>query len=284
MAWSITEVARMSGVTSRTLRHYDRVGLLPPAYTAANGYRHYGEKELLRLQQILLLRELGLGLREIADVLDRQIDPAEALRAHHRRLLAERDRLDRLARTVRRTLAGLDEGGTGLDLHGTPEEERGERGERGHAEREQHDGSAEEDGMTAINRPEDLFEGFDTERYGDEARRKWPEEWAQSRRNTEALGDEDTARMKEEATAQMVRMAEFMAAGTPVDDPAVQREIDAHYEGMCRLWTPNRDAYKALARTFVDDEQWRTTYERVAEGLAAYQRDAMIVYADARLS
>jgi DNA-binding transcriptional MerR regulator len=93
MAWSIAEVARMSGVTSRTLRHYDQIGLLPPTWIASNGYRHYEEDDLLRLQQILLLRELGLGLAEIASVLDHQAaaggtGPARRLgedsRAHHR--------------------------------------------------------------------------------------------------------------------------------------------------------------------------------------------------------
>jgi DNA-binding transcriptional MerR regulator len=110
MAWSIAEVARMSGVTSRTLRHYDEIGLLPPAWVAGNGYRHYEEDDLLRLQQILVLRELGLGLAEIAEVLDRQTDQVEALRAHYERLLAERDRLTTLAHTVARTIAELQDG------------------------------------------------------------------------------------------------------------------------------------------------------------------------------
>lgn len=66
MAWSITAVAKMSGVTSRTLRHYDEIGLLPPAWIGGNGYRYYEDEQLLRLQQILVLRELGVGLSEIA--------------------------------------------------------------------------------------------------------------------------------------------------------------------------------------------------------------------------
>lgn len=65
MAWPIAEVARMSGVTARTLRHYDEIGLLPPARIGTNGHRYYEERQLLRLQQILVLRTLGLGLPEI---------------------------------------------------------------------------------------------------------------------------------------------------------------------------------------------------------------------------
>src|SRR4051794_29990666 len=109
MAWSIADVARMSGGPSRTLRHYDDIGLLVPAYTGSNGHRYYEEAELLRLQQILLMRELGLGLRDIATVLERQVDQVAALRAHMRRLAAERDRLDALVRTIGRTIAELED-------------------------------------------------------------------------------------------------------------------------------------------------------------------------------
>ena len=86
MAWPIAEVARMSGVTARTLRHYDEIGLLPPARIGANGHRYYEEHQLLRLQQILVLRALGVGLPEIGRVLSEQVDEVEALRGHHRRL------------------------------------------------------------------------------------------------------------------------------------------------------------------------------------------------------
>jgi DNA-binding transcriptional MerR regulator len=94
----------MSGVSSRTLRFYDEIRLLPPAGMRANGYRYYEEDELLRLQQILVLRELDLGLGEIAAILDQQRDPLMALRGHHQRLLRERDRLDQVARSVARTI------------------------------------------------------------------------------------------------------------------------------------------------------------------------------------
>lgn len=99
MDWPISEVARMSGVTARTLRHYDEIGLLPPARIGSNGRRHYEEHQLLLLQQILVLRALDVGLPEIGRVLADQVDTVEALRGHHLRLLAERDRLDTLAAT-----------------------------------------------------------------------------------------------------------------------------------------------------------------------------------------
>ncbi|MFF2009269.1 MerR family transcriptional regulator [Streptomyces sp. NPDC058195] len=253
MTWSIADVARMSGVTSRTLRHYDEIGLLPPAGTGSNGHRFYEEADLLRLQQILLMRELDLGLREIRAVLDSQVDQLAALREHHRRLLAERDRLDTLARTVGRTIAELEEGKDGND-------------------------------MAEINRPENLFEGFEPGRHEAEARQRWPEQWEQSQRAVAGMTAEGMEQWQREVTARMIRMAEFMAAGTPVADPAVQAEVDALYQGVCRFWTPCADAYKGLGQTYVDDPGFRANFDRVADGLAVYQRDAMAVYADTRLS
>ncbi|BDH12487.1 MerR family transcriptional regulator [Streptomyces hygroscopicus] len=253
MAWSIAEVARMSGVTSRTLRHYDEVGLLPPAWIGSNGHRFYEEADLLRLQQILLMRELDLGLREIQAVLDSQVDQVAVLREHHRRLLKERDRLETLAHTVGRTIAELEE-------------------------------EKDMDGTTKINRPENLFEGFEPHPAEAEVRERWPQEWEQTQQVIQTMTAEDTEQWQREVTAQMIRIAEFMASGTPAADPAVQAELDAHYQGICRFWTPNSDAYKGLGQTYVDDPGIRANYDKIADGLAVYQRDAMVIYADARLS
>jgi DNA-binding transcriptional MerR regulator len=253
MAWSIADVARMSGVTSRTLRHYDEIGLLVPAYIGSNGHRYYEQAGLLRLQQILLMRELGLGLREIAAVLERQVDQVAALREHQRRLLAERDRLDVLARTVARTIAELEQ-------------------------------DEETNDMGKISRPENLFTGFDTARYESPARTQWSDQAQQSAQFAATLSEAEMERLQGEATAAMVRMAEFMQAATRVTDPAVQAEVDAHYQGICRMWTPDAAGFKALGQNYVDDAQWRATYDQVAAGLAEYQREAMVAYADARLS
>jgi len=95
----------MSDVTSRTLRHYDAIGLLPPAWIGADGRRYYRRPELLRLQRILLLRELGLGLAAIAEALEREADPVAVLRTHRDRLAGERDRLeDRIGYRLRSRL------------------------------------------------------------------------------------------------------------------------------------------------------------------------------------
>ncbi|MGW6566507.1 MerR family transcriptional regulator [Streptomyces sp. NPDC054975] len=255
MAWSIAEVARMSGVTSRTLRHYDEIGLLPPAFIGSNGHRYYEEADLLRLQQILLMRELDLGLREVRAVLDSQADRVTVLREHHERLLRERNRLDTLAGTVGRTIAELEE----------------------HKENENT--------MTTINRPENLFTGFAPSADDDaEVRERWPEAWEESRPARHAVTAEDQERWQREVTARMIRFAELMASGAPPTDPAVQAEVDAHHQDVSRFWTPTAEAYKGLARTYVDDPRFRANFDRIAEGLAEYQREAMTAYADERLS
>jgi DNA-binding transcriptional MerR regulator len=252
VSWSIAEVARMSGVSSRALRHYHEIGLLPPAHIGTNGYRYYEQADLLRLQQILLLRELGLGLTDIGEIIDSRLDPVRALRSHHQRLLRERDRLTVLARTVARTIEELQAEG--------------------------------DSSMIQINRPENLFEGFDPSAYEDEARERWPQEWEQSRAFTSTLTAEDTERLQRETTAAMIRMAELKAAGEQVDSPAVQAEIDAAYHAVCRFWTPDATAFKGLGRLYVEDERFKANYDRIAAGLAEFYRDAMARYADTVLS
>ncbi|MGW6872096.1 MerR family transcriptional regulator [Streptomyces xanthophaeus] len=252
MDWPIEDVARMSGVTARTLRHYDETGLLPPARSGAHGRRHYGERQLLRLQQILVLRGLGVGLPEIGRILSEQVDEVDALRGHHQRLLAERDRLDTLAGTVSRTIAEL--------------------------ERSRKDGNP----MT-INRPENLFEGVTPFHYEDNMR-DFPELAEEVARRAGAMSQADADAAHRERTAQMVRLAELMAAGHQADAAPVQAEIDAQYRALAELRAVSAEDYRAIGRSVVENETWRAAYEAIVPGLAAYQRDAIEAYATTRLN
>jgi hypothetical protein len=90
--------------------------------------------------------------------------------------------------------------------------------------------------------------------------------------------------MQREITAQMIRMAELMVAGSPPDHPNTLAEVDAHYRGVCQFWTPTAAAYKGLGQTYIDDPRFKSAYDEIAVGLAEYQRDAMAAYADTRLS
>jgi DNA-binding transcriptional MerR regulator len=110
MEWSIVEIARLAGTTSRTLRHYGDVGLLEPSRVGSNGYRYYDERALLQLQRILLLRQLGLGIPAIGEVLAGQSDSSAALGAHLAWLEQEKHRLDRQIASVENTLRELKAG------------------------------------------------------------------------------------------------------------------------------------------------------------------------------
>ncbi|CAM5261663.1 HTH-type transcriptional regulator SkgA [Streptomyces spiroverticillatus] len=252
MDWPIEEVARMSGVTARTLRHYDETGLLPPARIGVGGRRYYAEPQLLRLQQILVLRALDVGLPEIGRILSEQVDEVDALRGHRERLLAERNRLDALARTVSRTIAEL--------------------------EQSRKDGSP----MT-INRPENLFEGVQPSQYEDNMR-AFPELAEAVGRRADAMSQSDADAAHRARTAQMIRLAELMAAGHPADADPVQAEIDAQYRTLTELRAVSAEGYRAIGRSVVDNETWRAAYEAIAPGLAAYQRDAIEAYAAGRLA
>ncbi|MFE2010016.1 MerR family transcriptional regulator [Streptomyces sp. NPDC059491] len=250
MDWPISEVARMSGVTARTLRHYDEIGLLPPARIGAGGLRYYEERQLLRLQQILVLRELGVGLPEIGRILADQVDEAEALRGHHRRLIAERDRLDALAGSVSRTIAALERSGK--------------------------DGAQ----VIEINRPENLFEGVRPSQYV-ETLRDFPEHAEEVTRRVAVMTRQDVETGQRERTAWMVRLAEHMAEGLPADAEPVQAEVDAQYRALSGLRTVSAGEYAAFGRSCVENAQWRAAYESIAPGLAVYQRDAIEAYAAA---
>ena len=256
MSWSIADVARMSNVTSRTLRHYDAIGLLPPAWTAAGGRRYYERGQLLRLQQILLLRELGLGLEAIGDVLAAQSEAStvEVLRRHRALLLAERRRLDRLVETVTDTIEDLEKGNT----------------------------MAVEKMFEGFDPGQ--FGGFDPEQYVDEARERWGDSVDESISNVQGWTNDDWAGYKSEAVAVNDHIAELFDAGVPVDDPRVLDAIDGHFRLVSRFWTPDRESYAGLGQMYVDDSRFAKNYEDVREGLTVYMRDAMKAYADARLT
>src|SRR5438034_3401914 len=108
MAYTVKQVARMSGVSVRTLHFYDEVGLLKPAYVGANGYRFYEEPQLLTLQQILFYRELGFELKQIKRILSRaDFEKIAALQPHRKVLKKNLGRTDKLIRTIDKTIEHL---------------------------------------------------------------------------------------------------------------------------------------------------------------------------------
>ncbi|MEU8221988.1 TipAS antibiotic-recognition domain-containing protein [Kribbella sp. NPDC048915] len=248
MAWSIAEVARSSGVTSRTLRHYHSIGLLVPARVAPNGRRYYEEEQLLRLQQILLLRDLGLSLDAVADVLahrDGQ-DTIEVLTRHKEWLVKEQLRLAGLVRTVDATIDNLKKGGE----------------------------------MS----PDKVFEGFEHNPYEAEARERWGDEAVDaSYERMRGWSDADAEKARTGYPRVHEGLAALKAKGVAVTDLSVQELIQLHYEVTSLFWVPTRAAYKGLGQMYVDDERFRQNLGNGDDTLVEYLRDAMTVYADANL-
>ena len=242
--YDIGKVARMSGVTSRTLRHYDDIGLLTPAWTGADGRRRYGEPELLRLQHILVLRELGTSLDRIARIVNTH-DPSTTialLRDHLAGLTAERERYARLAATVARTIDSLE--------RGKP--------------------------MTASH----VFDGFAHERYEPEARDRWGDDAVdRSNANWERLGDEGKKRHLRIDREIVEALGAAVRVGFAPHSPEVQEIVARHHAWLSEIWTPDANAYRSLTQMYVDDERFKAHYDEVAPGAAELLRDAAALYA-----
>jgi DNA-binding transcriptional MerR regulator len=252
MAWSIAQVARMSKVTSRTLRHYDEIGLLRPARVGANGYRYYEQEQLLRLQQILVMRELGVGLDAIAEIVHQGRDQVEVLRLHERWLLAERDRFQRLAGTVSRTIDELKGGDT----------------------------------MNARSM-DHWFEGFGSAKQAElteEARQRWGAEQVDAANERVKDKPQEWWRdQRDQWAAQLSALVELIDAGRAPADAAVQDVIANHYEWITRYWTPNRESYTGLGDLYADDPRFRANFDKTDPRLAEFLRAAMAEYARTRL-
>ncbi|GEL94392.1 MerR family transcriptional regulator [Cellulomonas composti] len=244
MRASIHEVARATGTTSRTLRHYDAIGLLAPTHVADNGYRWYDEDALVRLQRILLLRELGLGLAEIGRVLDRDQDEAAALRRHLAWLRSEQDRLARLVGSVERTITAREEG----------------------------------DGLMT----EEMFDGFDHTQYRQEVEQRWGvDTYAASDRWWTGMSADEQAGWKSQAAALATAWADAAAAGTDPASDEAQSLADRHVAWLASI--PGTPGYGAggptseyllgLADMYVADPRFAQGYGGAEQ--APFVRDAI---------
>lgn len=113
--WTVKQVSQLTGLTVRTLHHYDQIGLLKPVFVAENGYRYYNQENLARLQEILLFRELDFPLKDIQQLLDvTEVNRQQVLRDHITLLELKRERLDRIINHARLL---TEKGGEVMDFH-----------------------------------------------------------------------------------------------------------------------------------------------------------------------
>ncbi len=247
--YSIGELARVAGVSVRTLHHYDGIGLLAPGSRNASGYRVYGEAELLRLQQILLYRELEVPLERIGAILDAPgHDLRAALLSHRRAIEEKRRRLGLLLSTIDRTVARLG-------------------------------------GKERIMTDEELYEGFDKEegaRLGAETKERWgeTEAYAQSRERLAKMSKGKWAEVRREGEAVDAACAAALASGCLPDSPAAMRLMARKVAHLRNFYEPVPELFRGLGEMYVSDPRFKANYERLASGLAEWMRAAMAAFAD----
>jgi DNA-binding transcriptional MerR regulator len=241
---NVGEVAALAGVTVRTLHHYDRIGLLSPSGRTAAGYRRYAPADLDRLHRVLLYRELGFPLDEIATLLDdSSADPAEHLRRQHALL---RERLERTAAMVAAVEKEMEARAMGIPL--TPEERF------------------------------EVFGEHDPARYEAEVAERWgeTEAYAQSRRRTSSYGKQDWLRVTAEGADVEARFAAALREGVPADSEPAMDLAEEHRQQITRNFYDCPPAMRAgLGRMYVADERFTAHYEQIAPGLAQYVSTAV---------
>lgn len=245
MSYSVGRVAQLTGVTVRTLHHYDEIGLLPPSERTGAGYRRYAAADLERLQQILGYRELGFPLEEIATILA-DPDPMVHLRRQHTML---RERMERLRTMVEAIEFLMEAQQMGIQL--TPEERF------------------------------EVFGDFDPDQYAEEVEQRWggTEAYRESQRRVASWSKQDWLEVQAEGDRIYRDLAELMAAGQPPDGPAALELAQRHRAHIGRFYDCPYELHRNLGEMYVADHRFTESIDRYGPGLAAYLRDAILANA-----
>ncbi len=250
MEYTVKMLGQMAGISTRTLRYYDQIGILKPARINSSGYRIYGQAEVDRLQQILFYRELGVNLESIKDIVTApDFDGTQALREHRAKLLEKRSQLDVLIKNVENTIATAEGG--------------------------------------FIMSNQEKFNGFkkklieDNEKqYGKEIRDKYGDE-AINKSNQKV--QDMTEAQYNEITQLNNTLMETLQAAFQTGDPAgelAQKAADLHRQWLCFYWHDySPAAHQGVAQMYVDDERFTAYYDAKQPGTAAFLRDAIMIYA-----
>ncbi|MDF2531580.1 MAG: transcriptional regulator, MerR family protein [Clostridia bacterium] len=249
MEYTVQKLGSLAGISTRTLRYYDEIGILKPARINSSGYRIYGQKEVDRLQQILFYRELGVSLDSIKDIVTApSFDGAHALREHRERLLQKKEQLDMLIANVDKTIA-LTEGRIKMS-------------------------------------DKEKFEGFkqkmiddNEKKYGEEIREKYGKDTVEK---SNAKVKNMTQEQYDEVTALANQVAETLAQAFTTGDPAgelAQKAADLHKKWLTYFWDQySKEAHAGLAQMYVDDPRFTAYYDEKQPGTAEFLRDAILVY------
>lgn len=217
MAYTVQQLARLSGVSVRTLHFYDEIGLLMPAYCGENHYRYYGDKELLELQQILFFKELGFRLGDIHKILHNPtFDTLQALITHRQTLEKKIEQQRQLIDTIDKTVARLQRG--------------------------------------AIMDNSELYCGFDQfkqKRYEDYLIKTGKADQAtidEAYKRVENWPKQKWDSILQEHDALKRNLASALLKNLEPSDPEVQCLIRGHYEWMKQFWVPDKETYKGILK------------------------------------
>lgn len=249
MEYTVQKLGQLAGVSTRTLRYYDEIGILKPARINSSGYRIYGQTEVDRLQQIMFYREMNVSLEKIKAILEQpDFDEAEALRKHRVELLDKRKQLDDLIRNVEKSIA--------------------------HSERR----------ITMTD--QEKFEGFkqkmiddNEEKYGAEIREKYGDEKIEkSNAKLKGMSEAEMERINQLAETILTDLQVAFETGNPAGEEA-QAVAALHKEWLSAYWdTYSKEAHAGLAQMYVDDERFTAYYDKNQPGLAAFLRDAIVIF------
>ena len=249
MEYTVNKLAKLAGVSARTLRYYDELGLLSPMRQSTNGYRIYGPAEVDRLQQILFFRELGVPLDEIKQILSAEgFDGQAALQSHLAALWAKRAKLDTLIRNVETTIRTM-------------------KGETSMSDKEKFEGFLQE----KVNENEKAYGAEIRAKYGDDT---VDQSNAKLKGMTEAQYAE-VERLSEEINETLKAAFE---AGDPAGELA-QKTAALHKEWLCYFWPAySPEAHIGVAQMYVDDPRFAAHYDNIVPGGAVFLRDAIRVF------
>lgn len=247
MNYTVRQLGQLAGVSVRTLHYYDEIGLLRPSRVGDNGYRYYDEAAVMRLQQILLYKELELSLEEIRDLLDQPgFDVLRALEDHRQALQQRLGRLRRLLLTVDQTIAHV-------------------KGERPMEDKE-------------------LFAFSDEQQaeYEKEAEALWGENVRASSRQWKGYSAEKKKQIFAEGEAVYLDLIERLNAGDVPDSPAVQAILARWERHMHYFYVPTVAIMRGLGGAYVEHPGFRAFFDKMHPRLAEYMREAIGVYCEVR--
>ncbi len=245
--YTVKELSDLAGVTPRTLHYYDEIGLLKPSQVGDNGYRYYGEQEVLRLQQILLFRKMEMQLEEIKVLLDHpNLNVNQLLMEHRRALMQKIAQLNLIVQTVDETMMYL-------------------KGEK-------------------TMQTKQLFAGLSEEQqaeYSKEAEQKYdPEIVKASNKKWKQYSAADKQRIGEEGNQIYADLLAAMPEGEA--SAKVQAVIERWRRHLSYFWTPNLDQLLGLADLYNEDPRFKANYDRLHPDLAEFMRKAVQVYVKAQ--